>query len=67
MLLGLLVSSAKVGGFLHLVNTSEAPPEIWPKMMKIRKEHAAKIEALLTDAKKKQWKEMIGKPFALDD
>ena len=41
--------------------------EIWPKMMKIRKEHEAKIEALLTDAQKKQWKEMIGKPFDLND
>jgi hypothetical protein len=43
------------------------PQEIRPKVMKIRKEHEGKIEALLTDAQKKQWKEMLGKPLALDD
>ena len=35
--------------------------------MKIRKEHEGKIEALLTDAQKKQWKEMLGKPLDLDE
>ena len=43
------------------------PEEIWPKVMKIRKEHEGKIEALLTDAQKKQWKEMLGKPLDLDE
>ncbi len=43
------------------------PQEIRPKVMKIRKEHEGKIEALLTDAQKKQWKEMLGKPLNLDD
>ena len=41
--------------------------EIRPKAMKIRKEHERKIEALLTDAQKKQWKEMLGKPLNLDE
>ena len=41
--------------------------EIRPKVMKIRKEHEGKIEVLLTDTQKKQWKEMLGKPLALDD
>ena len=35
--------------------------------MKIRKEHEGQIEALLTDAQKKQWKEMLGKPLNLDE
>ena len=43
------------------------PQEIRPKIMKIRKDHEGKIEALLTNAQKKQWHEMIGKPFTLDD
>jgi hypothetical protein len=43
------------------------PEEIGPKVMKIRKEHEAKIEALLTDAQKKQWKDLLGKPFTLGD
>ena len=43
------------------------PEEIRPKVMHIRKEHEAKIEAILTDAQKKQWKEMLGERFTLDD
>jgi hypothetical protein len=36
-------------------------------MMKIRHEHEGKIEAILSDAQKKQWKEMPGKPLDLGD
>jgi hypothetical protein len=43
------------------------PDEIRPKAMKIRREHEGKIEALLTDSQKRRWKEMLGKPLALDD
>jgi vacuolar-type H+-ATPase subunit H len=43
------------------------PEEIRPKAMKIRKEHEAKIEAILTDAQKKRWAELLGKPFRIDD
>ena len=35
--------------------------------MKIRKEHELKLEDLLTDEQKKQWKEMLGKPLDLGD
>ena len=41
------------------------PDEIRPKVMKLRKDHEGKLEALLTDAQKKQWKEMLGKPVDL--
>jgi hypothetical protein len=41
--------------------------EIRPKVMKIRKEHELQIEALLTDTQQAQWKEMLGKPLALDE
>ena len=34
---------------------------------KIRKEQEAKIEALLSDAQKEQWKAMLGKPLNLSD
>ena len=43
------------------------PKEIRPKVMKIRKEHEAEIEAILTDAQRKQWKEMLGKPLDLHE
>jgi hypothetical protein len=41
------------------------PQVIGPKIRKIRKEQEDRIEALLTDAQKKQWKEMLGKPLDL--
>jgi hypothetical protein len=43
------------------------PQEIGPKVMAIRKGHAAKLEAILSAAQRKQWKEMLGKPFELGD
>jgi hypothetical protein len=44
------------------------PQEIRPKVIKIRKEHEAKLEALLSAAQRKQWKDMLGKPVdVLDD
>jgi hypothetical protein len=43
------------------------PEEIRPKVLKIRMEHADKIEAFLTDAQRKQWRKMLGKPMDLDD
>ena len=43
------------------------PQEIRPKLMKIRMDHEGQIEAILSDAQKKQWREMLGKPFDIDD
>ena len=43
------------------------PEEIRPKALKIRKDHEGKIDASLSDAQKKQWREMLGKPFDLGD
>ena len=43
------------------------PQEIGPKIMKIRNEHQDRIEAILSDAQKKQWQEIRGKPLDLDD
>jgi hypothetical protein len=48
-------------------NSGGNPREIWPKIMKIRREQEGKIVALLTDAQKKQWQEMVGKPLNLDE
>jgi hypothetical protein len=41
--------------------------EILPKVMKIHRQHECRIEALLSDAQKKQWKELLGKPLDLGD
>ena len=52
-----LAKEAKSGG---------DPQAIWPKMMKVRGEHEARIVNLLTDSQKKQWREMVGKALPLD-
>jgi hypothetical protein len=57
----------KVAPLIKEAESGGNPEEIRPKVMKIRKEQEGKIEALLTDAQKKQWKEMLGKPLALDE
>ncbi len=57
----------KVRPLIKEAESGGNPEEIRPKVMEIRKEHEGKIEALLTDAQKKQWKEMLGKPFSLED
>jgi hypothetical protein len=43
------------------------PEEAGPMVMKIRKEHESKLETLLSAAQKKQWRELLGKPFALGE
>jgi len=53
-----LVKQAQAGG---------NPEEIRPKIEQLRKDHARKLEAVLTDGQKKQWKEMLGPPFELVD
>jgi Spy/CpxP family protein refolding chaperone len=41
--------------------------EIRSKVMKIKKEQEDKIEALLTDTQRTQWKELLGKPVVFED
>jgi hypothetical protein len=43
------------------------PEEIRPRVLKIRDEHRGQIENLLSDAQKKQWRKMLGKPLNLAD
>ena len=57
----------KVKPLIEEAQSGGNPEEIRPKVMKIRKEHEDQIEALLTDAQKEQWKEMLGKPLVLDE
>jgi predicted metalloprotease len=53
-----LVKQAQSGG---------NPEGIRPKIEQLRKDHAQKLEAILNDAQKKQWKELLGPPFELGD
>ena len=63
----ILEMQTKIAPLLKDVDSGGDPQEIWPKLMKIRKEHEGRIEALLSDAQKKQWKEMLGKPLDLGE
>ncbi len=53
-----LVKEAQSGG---------NPDEIRPKIEQLRKDHGRKLEAVLTDAQRKPWKEMLGPSFELGD
>ncbi len=57
----------QVGPLIKEAQSGGNHEEIRAKVMKLRKEQEGKIEALLTDAQKQQWKEMLGKPFALEE
>jgi Spy/CpxP family protein refolding chaperone len=57
----------KVEPLLKQAQEGGNPQEIGPKIMKLRKEQEGTLEAVLSDAQKKQWKEMLGKPFELGD
>jgi hypothetical protein len=57
----------KIAPLAKAAQSGGDPQEIWPKIMKIRREHEGRIVDLLTDSQKKQWKEMIGKPLDPDE
>jgi len=43
------------------------PEEVRRSMRKLRQDHAAKIEALLSESQKKLWKELLSTALAMDD
>jgi hypothetical protein len=57
----------KVQALVKEAQSGGNPEEIRPKIEQLRKDHARELEAVLTDAQKKQWKEMLGPPFELGD
>jgi hypothetical protein len=57
----------KIEPLMHQAQSGGNPAEIRLKALKIRDDHQGKMEAILTDAQKAQWKEMLGEPFDLGD
>jgi hypothetical protein len=53
-----LVTVAQAGG---------NPEGLRAKVEQARKDHASKLQDVLTDDQKKKWKELLGPPFALGD
>jgi hypothetical protein len=52
---------------LEEANTKGNHEEIRPKALKVRAEYGGRLEAVLTEAQKKQWQEVLGNPFVLGD
>jgi spore coat protein H len=57
----------KVEPLMKDIQSGGDPSEIAPKIHDLRREHAIRLEALLNETQRGQWKKMIGKPFELDD
>ena len=57
----------KIQAVLRDAQDGAKPEKIYPKVMKLRKEHESRIEALLTEPQRELWKELLGKPFELND
>jgi hypothetical protein len=57
----------KITALMEEIQKGGNPAEIQPKVLKCRADLEAQMESLLTDAQKKQWKEMLGKPMDLAD
>ena len=53
----------KIEPLIKESQTGGNPQEIRLKVIKMRQDCQGKMEALMSDAQKKQWQEMIGKPF----
>jgi hypothetical protein len=53
----------KIAPLIKEAESGGNPIEIRPKIMKIKNEHGDRIEAILSEAQKKQWQEMLGKPL----
>ena len=57
----------KIKTLMEELQKGGAIGEIQPKVLKCRADLEGQMEDLLTDAQKKRWKEMLGKPMALAD
>jgi hypothetical protein len=55
----------KTQALMEQIHQGANPNEIRPKALQLRLDLEVQLEALLTDAQKKQWQEMRGPPVAL--
>jgi len=57
----------KVEALIKEAQSGVNAEQIGPNIEKLRKEHAKKLEAVLTDDQKKKWDELLGPSFELGD
>ena len=55
----------QIQALMEEIKKGANPDEIRPKILKLRLELEGQLEALLTDAQKRQWKDMLGEPVDL--
>jgi hypothetical protein len=53
----------KVRALIEEAESGGRPEIIFPKILKVRKDHESKLGEMLSAEQKKRWKEMVGKPF----
>jgi hypothetical protein len=56
----------KIAPLLQEAKSTGNPNAVRPKVLQIRTDLEAQLESLLTDAQKKHWKEMLGKPMDIN-
>jgi hypothetical protein len=56
----------KTKALMDEIHKGADPDAIRPKVLRLRVDLEGQLEALLTDAQKKQWQEMLGVPVGLD-
>lgn len=57
----------KVAALIKEAQSGVNADQLGSNVEKLRKDHAKKLEAVLTDDQKKQWRELLGPPFELGD
>lgn len=63
----ILHMQAQIEPLMKQVASGGDPDRIRPRVTMIRKEHEDRIMTLLSDAQRRQWNEMLGKPLHLSD
>jgi len=58
-------TQTKIKALMEQIQQGANPDEVRPKVLKLRLELEGQLEALLTDAQKRQWKDMLGEPVDL--
>ena len=62
-----LETQKKTRALMDEIRKGASPDDIRPKVLKLRLDLEVQLEALLTDAQKKQWQERVGKSLNLDE
>jgi hypothetical protein len=57
----------KIQVFVKQAEAGGNPEDIRPRVMRTQHDYRVRVEALLTESQRRQWRKLLGKPFKLDD